>query len=252
MASRFGKQRPRRSPESIHEPTPLFTIQLEENHTVEFHDMGRGVGVLERGPAGTTKPQVGKIAGQPDTLASLYASVAPGKPFPAELQAVQDRLLNQAHMSPPVTKGIDGEVVSHLHHPEAALSHAGAPAAQNSGKLHAEDNTWCGNVCCDFNWMVLNMCPPSDTFNWFDFDWGWSVENGTYISSWNTDVCAAVGTSNFQTIVAGDYETDWNVNQGFFARFIWWDTNWLGEHDIYSNVNNQVQQATHTYCGAAD
>jgi hypothetical protein len=51
--------------------------------------------------------------------------------------------------------------------------------------------------------------------------------------------------------VDGGFSADWNVYQGDWANFIWWDHNWLGQKNIFSNVNNSVYQATHTYCGAA-
>ena len=236
--------------ESIHEPTPLYTIQLENGHTVEFHDFGSGVGIMERGPAGATAPQVHRIPGQPDTLTSLYASVAPGKPLPPELAVVEQRILGNALMSPPTVRGLDGE---HRTVSAPSVSSGGEAAATTTsgGKIHPEWNNWCGNECCDWNWVHNTMCTATDQFTWFNFNYGWSVENGTNMSNWDTHVCAAWGTSNFQTIVDGGFSANWNVVQGNWANFIWWDHNWLGEKNVFSNVNNSVYQATHTYCGAA-
>lgn len=223
----------------LNAPTPLASVTLANDHRIEFHDFGTGAFVLETGDAETVKPTLRRA----DTLVGLFEQVAPGRPVPDELVALQARLIATSterakHVQGPA---LEGDRPRFRTPPPGSIS-------MDGGKI--ESGT-CGNNCCNATWLH-SVCDTGYEHDWFLLNFGWSVINGTGITGWTSDVCAATGTSNLQVIVAGDTEINWNVTQGHFARFIWWDNNLFGAHDIYSNVNNSAHQAAHTYCGTLE
>lgn len=220
-------------------PAPVASVTLTAGHVVEFYDFGTTALIVETAPAYTPPAYNHTGPTSPDQLASIWTRVAPGRPVPAALSALQHRLtsLPATPAAPPVTVAVVPE------------SHQGG--AKLPGLIGAAP-VGCNNGCCDFNWLsTLGQCQGGYDFSWFLYNYGWTYANSTNDIIYDGLVCSAQGTSVYSVSVGGSGGT-WSVPQATYRWFSWtagWSIFGFNAQNMSSSVNSSTNSHLHTYCG---
>jgi hypothetical protein len=226
----------------------LGALVLENGNTVEFFDTVNGMLVAETGPA-TTAPRIRQQDVERRDFVRLWQTLAPRKPAPSALVAMQERL------GP--TPG-----------PAMSTNTPNATGASNvlfgttpltpKGKNEVSPTvaTGCNNRCCDPDYLSsVDLCTGGQ---WFLFNSGYSWASASHVFGFAGFVCSAQGTSTYRFNTRGhtNYSGIWSVPEGYYKSF-WWAADWtlfwpcwgFCPEDASSYVNSANAMHLHTYCG---
>ena len=233
-------------------PTPVASLTLENEHTVEFYDFKVGALIIESGVA-YQQPvlQAGGIQ-SPERLVDTWLKISNGRPAPSALLDLQTRLVTQG---PQLDQQLQVDAIASKSAALAREPDFGGiqpRATQTTSSTLLAENV-CNNGCCDYGWLsTFYECNNPHSYNWFLFNYGSTYSNsGGDIKHYSGMACAAVGTSTFRVDIGGRGGT-WTVPEAHWKSYNW-DAYcpWWGCYDdpAKTSVNTSTDQHLHTYCG---
>jgi hypothetical protein len=245
-----GQGKPSDSP--AQDAKPVATLTLPNGNIINFYDVASGAFVTEQGDSATSVPTF-KFPGEMGNLASSWRTAAPSVAVPQALLNLEARFTKDAAPSRPgathAAEEIGGMPVPDLTRSES-LGNGIEKAAAALG--------YCGNNCCDTNWLKANI-PECNGTQWADFKWSYLDYGWSYVHQPNDivqhavgSVCAAQGYSTFIGSFR-DYYFNQPVAPGQWLRheFVA-GNNFLGGLDatwFNYDVNSTRYQHGHAFCG---
>jgi hypothetical protein len=238
-------------------PEPLVSFRVgrdEEDKTIEFYKFSTGVLAMETGKADRALPLPVLPQFRQQLKAKQFAEIV--HILRPEVQ-VPDGLGVRplagsgatAQSAGSGTAALDGRPANL---PPAPAHSAGATngTGQSGGGQPRIIPFDCGNGCCDYDWLLNGLCPSGGDDSWFQFDYGYSYADSTYVNALDAYACAATGTSQFNVSVEGGGGS-WSVQQGYY-RYYDWEYDGLWGYNSFESVNDSNNQALHTACGVVD
>ena len=211
-------------------PAPVASVEVG-GKTISVYEGKEGVLITELGKADGSAALLPKSprllelvsAGR---LVDLFGVLRPDLAVPSVLVELEAR-------HPAATADGEPGGTSTRFSPEVGDTGGGAPWRGDS---------WCGNVCCDYNWLTSNIC-VNDT--WMYFEYGWSYRNSYSFGHWYGAACAITGNSQYT--LSGKIDGSWTVPQGYYQWEAWNGINWGTA--MYATVNSSSDQHNHSFCG---
>lgn len=215
------------------------SLTLANGHVLEFYDLGTTAAVSERGQA-LSSPLYSAGDGDSEDLVGVWNKFAQGRPAPAALVSLQDR----------------------LEHYEGASSFDGSAAPgdieQPTPGVASTNKSQCNNGCCNRDWLLQTfpLC-RTDPRQWHTFDEQSPTKNGKNVFQMIGFVCAA-SAATWDITVDGKL-TRFNMPTAQFRTFDivkvkvspWYDTKPFVTHTV-NTVVRTVNPGTATYCGFID
>jgi len=249
-------------------PTPDLTVHLEDGGELEIYDLDTKVLVMGTGHAtgSTVTPGLRQLV-RSNHLVELYEQLRPHEPVPTKLRDIQSRFALAAEHRPATRAGDTPRARESTTQSGAGVAGAegvltppplGSRKSNGSGRGQSggepsgvSASSWCGNGCCDVNWMWQNLCWPGGDAVWFLYDYGWSY--AYYLDTWHYygAACAIYDWSVLNIWREDGFHGSWWVPQGNYRWWDWLVGVWETEKDVWGQVNYADAQASHTFCGSA-
>ncbi|MBN1652615.1 MAG: hypothetical protein JXA30_02445 [Deltaproteobacteria bacterium] len=241
---------------SANQSTLVATLETEPDHTVEFHDFGKGALIVETGPAYAESLFEKAGVGRNDVV-TIWKKMTSKKPVPPALVELQQRLKKRGENSGSQAEPESTPIV------EAGSVQFPEPTAEES--ISRRDGiargvqpltAVCNNGCCDWDWLnTFNECRDNWDYGWFLFTAGYSWANVYDIAWFRGLVCSAVGTSRWKAKMSDGIGITKDIPEARFMRWGWsagYDAIFCAgtcAEDLKSSVNTSSTPHLHTYCG---
>lgn len=220
-------------------PDPVVTMSFDDDKRVELYEIEGAVLIMEIGKAEGSSVS----RRMPEAFALLkanhyveaFAAMQPGRPVPQALLDLQARHpeIEAAPREKKAVAGTQDPVATRL----------------GGGNEPISIESTCSNNCCNWDWLVNNICGSGAPISWFYYDYGWSWENVSTVTYLDAIACAISGTSQFTLNMTDGSGGSWSVEPGWYADWHWGGT--PTPWSMSSTVNSRTNQHAHTYCGDA-
>ena len=231
----------------LHEehPPPDVVIEVDGATTLEVYDLGARVLVSVHGKAEGT-PGLGRLRQyvKANRLVELHRLLQPKHPVPEKLYEIEERLskdgekpsasrlrraehpqadssnaevkVSAASLATSTAPLIDMDGEDTWRSAEPSSGHSKSGYGRSGGQpANVTTMTWCGNLCCDGNWVYHNICSHHGDMTWHNVDYGYSYAYGYDLSRYDTVVCqSGPWGSFFEMRMEGGYYGAWAVAQG--------------------------------------